>query len=154
MCGEKTLLTTECAGEEGSPPHMRGKVTILPASCSAGGITPACAGKRDRWCCGAWPLRDYPRVCGEKSVCCPLVWIIWGSPPHVRGKGLVGFELDIRIRITPACAGKSLSPAPEKALPGDHPRMCGEKSISLCLWNTFPGSPPHVRGKGRGKEAC
>ena len=72
-----------------------------------------------------------------------------GSPPRMRGKGLVGFELDIRIRITPACAGKSLSPAPEKALPGDHPRMCGEK------FNCNPGSPqhwgspPHMRGKAK-----
>ena len=51
--------------------------------------------------------------------------------------------------ITPACAGKSLSPAPEKALPGDHPRMCGEK------FNCNPGSPqhwgspPHMRGKAK-----
>ena len=56
-----------------------------------------------------------------------------GSPPHVRGKpqgaGLDPWEL----RITPACAGKTLPIRGVLVYERDHPRMCGEntkKSLS------------------------
>ena len=147
VCGEKTAREFITYLIQGSPPRMRGKAEVRHERDQEPGITPACAGKRHCPRFRPGKTRDHPRVCGEKSSLMQMDVGPLGSPPRMRGKGLVGFELDIRIRITPACAGKSLSPAPEKALPGDHPRMCGEKSISLCLWNTFPGSPPHVRGK-------
>ena len=132
-----------------SPPRMRGKVIVRSRNAVQIGITPAYAGKSARILKRRTEKRDHPRVCGEKLKFGTNVTKNPGSPPRVRGKGLVGFELDIRIRITPACAGKSLSPAPEKALPGDHPRMCGEK------FNCNPGSPqhwgspPHMRGKAK-----
>ena len=128
---------------------MRGKAEVRHERDQEPGITPACAGKRHCPRFRPGKTRDHPRVCGEKSSLMQMDVGPLGSPPRMRGKGLVGFELDIRIRITPACAGKSLSPAPEKALPGDHPRMCGEK------FNCNPGSPqhwgspPHMRGKAK-----
>ncbi len=126
---------------------MRGKVRHDWRDLAGFGITPACAGKRDRWCCGAWPLRDYPRVCGEKSVCCPLVWIIWGSPPRMRGKGAAVRCTRITPGITPAYAGKSYV-AIARLLPcWDHPRVCGEK-LSICTRGSVrKGSPPRMRGK-------
>ena len=71
-----------------------------------------------------------------------------GSPPHVRGKGQEkGYCAPLR-RITPACAGKSVSVGPNNIKKGDHPRMCGEKTESIPRNCASLGSPPHVRGKG------
>ena len=127
---------------------MRGKAEVRHERDQEPGITPACAGKRHCPRFRPGKTRDHPRVCGEKSSLMQMDVGPLGSPPRMRGKGLVGFELDIRIRITPACAGKSLSPAPEKALPGDHPRVCGEKRKDFETANRKKGSPPRMRGKG------
>ena len=149
VCGEKRKDFETANRKKGSPPRVRGKAEVRHERDREPGITPACAGKRHCPRFRPGKTRDHPRVCGEKSSLMQMDVGPLGSPPRMRGKGLVGFELDIRIRITPACAGKSLSPAPEKALPGDHPRMCGEK------FNCNPGSPqhwgspPHMRGKAK-----
>ena len=55
------------------------------------------------------------------------------------------------IRITPAYAGKSVSPIENWRYRRDHPRLCGEKAslppFCPCPW----GSPPPMRGKGKSK---
>ena len=51
------------------------------------------------------------------------------------------------IRITPACAGKSVT-VQEQACPiWDHPRVCGEKGVFIQNETLISGSPPRVRGK-------
>ena len=45
-CGEKSTQTEAKKIARGSPPHMRGKVRVLPESIPPIGITPAHAGKR------------------------------------------------------------------------------------------------------------
>ena len=53
----------------------------------------------------------------------------------------------VDVRITPACAGKSLIPGAIHELKQDHPRLCGEKE-TITEEKTFTkGSPPPVRGK-------
>ena len=49
--------------------------------------------------------------------------------------------------ITPACAGKSCLAAIYAYNEGDHPRVCGEKSVPLRCSISAVGSPPRVRGK-------
>ena len=51
--------------------------------------------------------RDHPRVCGEKLEKLKIFVKKLGSPPRVRGKETTITDVDLRIRITPACAGKS-----------------------------------------------
>ena len=66
-------------------------------------------------------------MCGEKFIIETALSIRLGSPPRVRGKAV---RLSVRIpfiRITPACAGKSLYLVR---------RYTGDE-----------GSPPRVRGK-------
>ena len=67
ICGEKDDDRHFGRTDEGSPPHMRGKVDEYIYAYRFAGITPAYAGKswNSRWnlpCC-----KDHPRVCGEKS---------------------------------------------------------------------------------------
>ena len=48
----------------------------------------------------------------------------------MRGKGLQGFSFILPVGITPAYAGKRASPRCRFCFLGDHPRLCGEKSLS------------------------
>ena len=151
-------ITPACAGKSrehphktrqdvGSPPRVRGKVfNTRPKKCDRR-ITPACAGKSVTYVCRDRRGWDHPRVCGEKSIFRRQRAQHLGSPPRVRGKGLDNVLFWTRMRITPACAGKS------RAWPGttpcrrDHPRVCGEKSPAVEMPMTILGSPPRVRGK-------
>ena len=47
----------------------------------------------------------------------------------MRGKVAGGSDTDHQLRITPAYAGKSISAYALVYLSGDHPRLCGEKSL-------------------------
>ena len=68
MCGEKHTkgLTRPRGG--GSPPHVRGKVDVLPKIDTLIGITPACAGKRPSRSKSPARTPDHPRMCGEKCI--------------------------------------------------------------------------------------
>ena len=127
VCGEKlfaSALTTAC---QGSPPRVRGKVAAFCADRVGDRITPACAGKRAGDTESGRKAGDHPRVCGEKFS------YEWGSrgrkgsPPRVRGKACCMTQRQRRIRITPACAGKSISTLFPACDGQDHPRVCGEK---------------------------
>ena len=52
-----------------------------------------------------------------------------------------------RYRITPAYAGKSFPAGCPRSRSRDHPRVCGEKSISRPKSGPSTGSPPRMRGK-------
>ena len=86
---------------------MRGKVKRNKRFQLADGITPAYAGKRPAAWAGAWRTGDHPRVCGEKGTGLTNVTSPMGSPPRMRGKGLVVRAALPARRITPAYAGKS-----------------------------------------------
>ena len=147
-CGEKVKRTGSKQSVRGSPPHMRGKEGKAEIARTLIGITPAHAGKRMAFVALVCNIRDHPRTCGEKSVCCPDVWTIWGSPPHMRGKVLISItssvltggspphmrgkailvvQSSLCCRITPAHAGKRKSCVAAKTSEWDHPRTCGEK---------------------------
>ena len=67
----------------------------------------------------------------------------------MRGKAIMCCCWSMRIRITPAYAGKScLRPKVERN-DGDHPRLCGEKIVHLWICHSTRGSPPPMRGKER-----
>ena len=74
----------------------------------------------------------------------------------MRGKGYDVVSRLCRVRITPACAGKSEQCGGTGTTDWDHPRMCGEKHNRSYQQGLERGSPPHVRGKviddGRGLE--
>ena len=127
VCGEKDAICKSCPARQGSPSRMRGKAGWPLCGLPCIGITPAYAGKSQPWRSYSQRRWDHPRVCGEKRCCTALCRPDAGSPPRMRGKARQAVYKDIKHGITPAYAGKSLSPAPEEALPGDHPRVCGEK---------------------------
>ena len=127
MCGEKSAAYLFLLPFRGSPPHVRGKGQDSPRCVVCAGITPACAGKRpDRTETGRrrW---DHPRTCGEKLKFIAVAFSMWGSPPHMRGKGNLFTGNRLPPGITPAHAGKSGSHNAGVLYAWDHPRTCGEK---------------------------
>ena len=133
VCGEKFTCFAHRSTLPGSPPRVRGKDYVAIASYSLAGITPACAGKSLTIQKMTTRSRDHPRVCGEKTVQCAGALKDLGSPPRVRGKVTGYFGVVIRIRITPACAGKSAFPESEGNAVRDHPRVCGEKNFQYLI---------------------
>ena len=66
-------------------------------------------------------------MCGEKDMAAAVKFMLWGSPPRVRGKDENDNALLGEVRITPACAGKSACRIRTRPTRRDHPRVCGEK---------------------------
>ena len=128
---------------------MRGKDPRFIDDDTAGGITPACAGKRRvvpdcnavRW--------DHPRVCREKFQHISGIFQLEGSPPHMRGKERLLGSAPNPFGITPAYAGKRTIPQRPTPTWRDHPRVCGEKPGGRLRELVYPGSPPRVRGKAK-----
>ena len=149
MCGEKDITALNANNWQGSPPRMRGKGLCRERHCLWAGITPACAGKRQTSCWHGSAVQDYPRMCGEKSLFELIAGLSTGLPPHVRGKAIRNHFKEPVKRITPACAGKRGRGTAQDLTDRDHPRVCGEKLLTLMSTTPFSGSPPRMRGKVR-----
>ena len=89
---------------------MRGKGKLQMTTSLGMRITPAYAGKSSRGESDGGNIRDHPRLCGEKATRQQRKVKKIGSPPPMRGKVCTvrcGF---LGMGITPAYAGKSISP--------------------------------------------
>ena len=150
VCGEKFVRNACSVIVWGSPPRMRGKGICFRLEKRPRGITPACAGKSDRWHGGQSCPRDHPRMCGEKFDNPKIDNSQLGSPPRMRGKEVCKKVNPISTRITPAYAGKSVHLQAAYACREDHPRVCGEKENVKNACRGHLGSPPRMRGKARG----
>ena len=146
-CGEKMIRSIWKRGKQGSPPRMRGKAKETGRTGTMLRITPACAGKSGISYLDARISADHPRVCGEKDEGWNGLAAKGGSPPRVRGKAHLHYNCRRARRITPACAGKSVSARRICRSFQDHPRVCGEKRGDYVNRFSLRGSPPRVRGK-------
>ena len=147
VCGEKRQLRRCPFRFRGSPPRMRGKVLCHRVRAGRIGITPAYAGKSARGIFRFGPVRDHPRVCGEKIFCHSVVLRLLGSPPRMRGKVTLEVTYATKPGITPAYAGKSIRATAILRQSRDHPRVCGEKKGLHGRGAGPHGSPPRMRGK-------
>ena len=94
-------------------------------------------------------FEDYKRVAGNAVQLKVELsrYLHRGSPPHTRGKVARPHHEPKVVGITPAHAGKSICSALSYFHAADHPRTRGEKLPSRQASPSFPGSPPHTRGK-------
>ena len=126
---------------------MRGKGEHYGKHHTAGGITPAYAGKSVRGNPPARFTKDHPRLCGEKALHTNSLIFFLGSPPPMRGKGMNVLADYVGFGITPAYAGKSGMGLVYTQSEQDHPRLCGEKCYMGARTHKAVGSPPPMRGK-------
>ena len=129
LCGEKLSFLPLSRRVSGSPPPMRGKALGKPFSKRRCRITPAYAGKSQHGERDSGKSEDHPRLCGEKHNKFVIVFHMKGSPPPMRGKAHFKYFSSSKYRITPAYAGKRVSPVLLPEPEQDHPRLCGEKSM-------------------------
>ena len=146
VCGEHGIVMAVLAVGPGSSPRVRGTRDTPNNWRYSAGIIPACAGnttpRRKRTCA----TRDHPRVCGEHaSRFCQLAFIA-GSSPRVRGTLHAGGGLDAKRGIIPACAGNTMGATRSQPPAWDHPRVCGEHTVSVLSPDGNTGSSPRVRG--------
>ena len=135
----------------GSPPRGRGKECVVVWVMAKVGITPAWAGKSSPRSGTVQPVRDHPRVGGEKILLFAASRASVGSPPRRRGKVCPAKHDERQPGITPAHAGKSWARFLPRTSARDHPRVGGEKVDPTGNdWYT-QGSPPRGRGKGTGR---
>ena len=130
---------------------MRGKAVCTTSHRQNVGITPAYAGKSFAKTIRVPQSRDHPRLCGEKETIKVGQVTGTGSPPPMRGKDAPFRAFGIKLRITPAYAGKRIVYESKTDLFEDHPRLCGEKTATKDKVVAFLGSPPPMRGKASDK---
>ena len=70
-----------------------------------------------------------------------------GSSPRVRGKLELFHEGRRENGLIPACAGKTSRQVSSLLRRRAHPRVCGENTAHMMLWDPAAGSSPRVRGK-------
>ena len=126
---------------------MRGKHALERLRRLSTRITPAHAGKTR----GSRPCEciseDHPRACGENLLTLLFSGGTAGSPPRMRGKHLQRVSVALRVRITPAHAGKTAAWQADQFQVEDHPRACGENEEPCQTKHRSGGSPPRMRGK-------
>ena len=92
----------------------------------------------------AW--KDHPRGCGEHAgLALGDLWM-QGSSPRMRGA--LHHILDVlrMHRIIPADAGSTTAATVGQTAAGDHPRGCGEHSLTQETVFPSRGSSPRMRG--------
>ena len=126
---------------------MRGKAQVYVGAGVTERITPAYAGKSVLACDLNYIAWDHPRLCGEKIFAKGVRCEGSGSPPPMRGKALYPTISKIKLGITPAYAGKSVSYEKLPSVNKDHPRLCGEKVFGLQVQITCSRITPAYAGK-------
>ena len=126
---------------------MRGKRWSEVRDKNACRITPADAGKTERYDRPPKHGEDHPRGCGENFFAGGYSLRCEGSPPRMRGK-LRRYHKNVKsFGITPADAGKTGRKDRSGVSNEDHPRGCGENCIPASDYYRQYGSPPRMRGK-------
>ena len=109
-------------------------------------ITPACAGNTRENVRRITSSGDHPRLRGEYQLRRKLQEVALGSPPLARGIHLDFLDFVRAVRITPACAGNTLSPKNKGRQTEDHPRLRGEYRQQSLMLSRYRGSP-RLRGE-------
>ena len=147
MRGEDLAWGVLAAVGAGSPPHARGRLKQDRLDTYWARITPACAGKTPAALPRCAATGDHPRMRGEDGPFASMDVYDLGSPPHARGRLLYTASHCLRLRITPACAGKTIADGTDRCTMWDHPRMRGEDEDVPARAGRRDGSPPHARGR-------
>ena len=69
-----------------------------------------------------------------------------GSSPHARGTPWLDARFVTQVRFIPACAGNAFHSSTFCRISSVHPRMRGERTLSLPVTTASGGSSPHARG--------
>ena len=111
-----------------------------------GGIIPAYAGNTMAPATQTLRERDHPRVCGEHWQFGAESDELEGSSPRMRGTRDRHRSADRQHGIIPAYAGNTYGHTAADLRYRDHPRVCGEHTLSSTGLELVAGSSPRMRG--------
>ena len=131
----------------GSSPLTRGKRMAGLSRSPPARLIPAHAGKTGGYRSSRLPRWAHPRSRGENSSTGLRLTSCQGSSPLTRGKPLPGARGDLRCRLIPAHAGKTMAKTPSWRSGRAHPRSRGENDPVARLKLCAQGSSPLTRGK-------
>ena len=131
VCGEHDGKYSAPVEFEGSSPRMRGARSAVLRDQLRAGIIPAYAGSTSDGHARRRLRGDHPRVCGEHSFQHSRLPSCLGSSPRMRGAHRLSIAVFVLLRIIPAYAGSTKLSAGGQAVSEDHPRVCGEHSMTL-----------------------
>ena len=130
----------------GSSPRARGTRTVFDDILPTPGIIPACAGNTVPTPGRVILTRDHPRVRGEHWHKRDGRRTLLGSSPRARGTPVHRVVEFGKTGIIPACAGNTICEVQMVSKKRDHPRVCGEHTMSRYPISHVTGSSPRVRG--------
>ena len=130
VCGEHSV-SQPCKWRcTGSSPRMRGARGSGRHKRRRCGIIPAYAGSTLSYQCPCFSMQDHPRVCGEHDAPRDFLVHLEGSSPRMRGARRRGSSPATGHRIIPAYAGSTCNNQHRTYRSWDHPRVCGEHTVS------------------------
>ena len=128
---------------------MRGTPGGIPQFDGGKRFIPAYAG--NAWTFGR-SARDravHPRVCGERRSGHDTGDTGDGSSPRMRGTPGLPVEMRHMPRFIPAYAGNASATGTIRPANSVHPRVCGERAVSVPAFLGTDGSSPRMRGTRR-----
>ncbi|KPI05047.1 hypothetical protein OK006_6806 [Actinobacteria bacterium OK006] len=134
---------------EGTSPRVRGAARLYFDVVGRPGNIPAGAGSSLRLQPGHGGGREHPRGCGEQANGSAAADAAAGTSPRVRGAAPRFPVVHRTGGNIPAGAGSSCHLLSPRAVPGEHPRGCGEQPAALPAEERQDGTSPRVRGAGR-----
>ena len=146
MRGERPRAFNSCQISAGSSPHARGTLTSVPANGRNTRFIPACAGNAQSRTGGERESSVHPRMRGERQWMHAAALALDGSSPHARGTHSMDASVDRHHRFIPACAGNAREQCRRGRLRSVHPRMRGERALTIGGAVLAAGSSPHARG--------
>ena len=154
VCGEHGVDSFTAITAMGSSPRMRGTRGHGRKLAYERGIIPAYAGNTRGSAISPRFSRDHPRVCGEHPVDRIIKRANEGSSPRMRGTHIEVDLVNLRVGIIPAYAGNTRARVSTSRATGDHPRVCGEHSMTVESAASTLGSSPRMRGTLIGIWQC
>ena len=146
-CGENRDASQVGRLTGGSSPRMRGKRSSRLGKLRRDGLIPAHAGKTISPSWARRLRRAHPRACGENIKGYASTAATTGSSPRMRGKRHRRRHRNLRLRLIPAHAGKTMGRGHPETNCEAHPRACGENSLPVSHRGDGYGSSPRMRGK-------
>ena len=126
---------------------MRGKPQVLGSVGECPRNIPAHAGKTYVGVGWVSTPQEHPRACGENEWLTPHLPSRGGTSPRMRGKLNYDAPAGSRDGNIPAHAGKTFRVMEYLTPDQEHPRACGENSLSILSIIHRRGTSPRMRGK-------
>ena len=143
---ERIVASARNLKPNGSSPHTRGTPRQPAARGRETRFIPAYAGNATRSSLSPLNISVHPRIRGERPSTSSLGSRNAGSSPHARGTLGENKGDPVEIRFIPACAGNAREQCRRGRLRSVHPRMRGERALTIGGAVLAAGSSPHARG--------